>query len=152
MMFNFVCTEQVNVWQRLKLSLVTLETGKADTDFSRWTWLLTPTSSRRNTSGSGNTPFGLPVLYVVDLGLMFLLNVWIYFQGVDSCSETPVTFHYIKPSFMYIIEYLAFQVRPFIVNHLEVNTPTPTDAPPTTTRSLNTTASNITTTSTTKKA
>ena len=41
---------------------------------------------------------------------------------------------------MYIIEYLAFQVRPFIVNHLDVNTPTPTDATAST-RAMNTTTS-----------
>jgi len=47
---------------------------------------------------------------------------------MEGCADKPVSFHYIKPKIMYMIEYLAFYVRPFIVNHLEINTPTPTAA------------------------
>ncbi|XP_059488126.1 glycoprotein-N-acetylgalactosamine 3-beta-galactosyltransferase 1-like [Neocloeon triangulifer] len=53
---------------------------------------------------------------------------WPAFIGMEGCADTPVSFHYIKPAVMYAIEYLAFTVRPFVVNHLEMNTPAPTPA------------------------
>ena len=50
-----------------------------------------------------------------------------YLQGMDCCSDTAVSFHYINPAKMYELEYLIYHLRPYGVNF---HTPFPPPLPP----------------------
>jgi len=35
------------------------------------------------------------------------------FQGLECCSNLTVSFHYVNPNNMYILEYMVYHIRPF---------------------------------------
>lgn len=56
-------------------------------------------------------------------------NFWywqyIYYEskeGMDCCSDNAVSFHYVSPNQMYVLEYLIYHLRPYGISYI-VETP-----------------------------
>ncbi|XP_037959689.1 glycoprotein-N-acetylgalactosamine 3-beta-galactosyltransferase 1-like [Teleopsis dalmanni] len=38
-------------------------------------------------------------------------------DGLDCCSDLAISFHYIQPSFFYVLDYFVYRLRPFGISH-----------------------------------
>lgn len=59
--------------------------------------------------------FSISLLFMVLAHSSFRVN----FQGLDCCSDTAISFHYVSMDLMYALDYLIYGLRPFGVEHVD---------------------------------
>ncbi|XP_068230793.1 glycoprotein-N-acetylgalactosamine 3-beta-galactosyltransferase 1-like [Palaemon carinicauda] len=70
-----------------------------------------------------------PVTHLMGNVPKWYLN-YVYYKpdtGLNCCSDTPVSFHYVDKKEMYLMEYLLYHARPYGINHRD---PFPAPLPP----------------------
>lgn len=58
--------------------------------------------------------------YFQHVHIFQIFSFQIEFQGLDCCSDNAVSFHYVSPNQMYVLDYLVYHMRPYgIVSHAQ---------------------------------